>query len=126
VSRFDSSSADPRALRASAGTAANASPARFARRGCHVVETSSPLEAISEIGESRLYLRAIVIGDTEPAPHAAELRRFFGETYPGVPVIDVGRTRTRGTPRITVDGAPALELPNENLVGMHEHLGGLV
>jgi hypothetical protein len=101
--------------------------AAFRAIGCHVIEASSPLEAIAEIDQSRRHLWAIVIGDTKPASHADELRRFFAETYPGVSVIDVGeRVPTRGTPMINVDRAPVLALQIERLVGMHEHLGGLV
>lgn len=96
----------------------------FRRMGCHVIEVSSPLEAIAEIDQSRLHLWAVVIGDTKPASHADELRRFFGDAYPGVPVIDVGeRKPTRGTLMINVDGAATLALQIENLVG-HEYLGG--
>lgn len=63
--------------------------------GCHVIEASSPLEAITEIDQSRLHLRAVVVADTEPASGGEDLRRFLRETYAGVPLIDVGQ-RPRG------------------------------
>jgi CheY-like chemotaxis protein len=80
--------------------------------GCYVIEVSSPLEAIAEIDQSRLHLLAVVIADTKLASHADELRRFLGEAYPGVPLIDVGRrVRGRGTSHIDVDGVPARQSP---------------
>ena len=101
--------------------------AAFRAVGFHVIEVSSPLEAIAEIDQSRLHLWAVVIADTELASHADELRKFLGETYPEVPLIDVGqRVRRAGTTNLSVDGVPDLALQIDNLVGIPEQLGGLV
>lgn len=99
----------------------------FRAMGCHVIEVSSPLEAIAEIDQSRLHLWAAVIADSKLASQAEELRNFLAETYPGVPLIDVGqRPRREGTTRLSVDGVPDLALQVFNLVGMPEQLGGTV
>jgi hypothetical protein len=101
--------------------------AAFRATGCHVIEVSSPLEAIVEIDQSRLHLWAVVIADTELASDAEDLRRFFGETHPTVPVIDVGRRdRVPGTTSLSVDGIPDLALQVFRLVGMPEQHGGTV
>ena len=101
--------------------------AAFRATGCHVIEVSSPLEAIAEIDESRLHLWAVVIADTLPASHANELRKFLREMYPVVPLIEVGqRVPTRTTSRINVDGVPALALQSDNLVGIPEQRGGAI
>jgi len=68
--------------------------AAYRATGWHVIEVSSPLEAISEIDQSRLHLWAVVIADTEIASHADELRTFLGEAYPRVPLIVVGQRET--------------------------------
>jgi hypothetical protein len=54
--------------------------------GYHVIEVSSPLEAIAEMDQSRLHLRAVIVVDTKPASHAEALRRFLRETYAEVPI----------------------------------------
>jgi CheY-like chemotaxis protein len=99
--------------------------AAFRATGYEVIEVSSPLEAISEIDQSRLRLWAVVIADTEIASHADELRRFLGETCPRVPLIVVGqRIRRPDTARISVDGIPDLAMQIDSLVSMRE-LGGM-
>ncbi len=93
--------------------------------GCHVIEVSSPLEAIAEIDQSRLHLWAVVIADTELASQADELHRFLGEAYPHLPLIDVGkRARRPGTTTIDVDGVSALAWQIDHLVGVRERIGG--
>jgi CheY-like chemotaxis protein len=90
-----------------------------------VIEVSSPLEAIAEIDQSRLHLWAVVIADTRLAAHADDLRKFLGETYPDVPLIDVSQqVHTPGTTSLDLDGIPALALQIDNLVGIREQLGG--
>lgn len=59
----------------------------FRAMGCHVIEVSSPLEAIAQIDQSRLHLWAVVVADTKLTSEAEELRRFLGETHPDVPQI---------------------------------------
>jgi hypothetical protein len=99
--------------------------AAFRATGCHVIEVSSPLEAIAEIDQSRLHLWAVVIADTQPASRANELRRWLGELYPEVPLLDMGqRVPARVTPMITVDGFPTVALQMGNLVGTHEQFVG--
>ena len=99
--------------------------AAFRATGCHVIEASSPLEAIAEIDQSWLHLWAVVIADTKVASHAEELRRFLGEVYPDVPLIDVGpRDRMPGTTNISVEGAPDLALQIFNLVAVPDQLAG--
>lgn len=99
----------------------------FRTTGCHVIEASSPLEAIAEIDQSRLHLRAVVIADTELASHADELRGFLGEMYPAVPLIELGqRDRTTGKNSLCVDRVSDLALQIFDLVGMPEQLGGTV
>jgi len=63
--------------------------AAFRATGFLVIEVGSPLEAIAEIDQSRLHLWGVVIADTKLAAHADHLRRFLGEMYPDVPLIDV-------------------------------------
>lgn len=100
--------------------------AAFRATGYDVIEVSSPLEAISEIDQSRLRLWAVVIADTDIASHADELRTFLRETYPRVPLIVVGqRMLRRGMARISVDGIPDLAMQIDRMVGMREQLGGL-
>jgi len=60
--------------------------AAFRATGYDVIEASSPLDAISQIDQSRLDLWAVLIADTVIASHADELRRFLGEAYPRVPL----------------------------------------
>jgi len=87
--------------------------------GCHVVETSSSLEAISALGESQLHPWAVVVADTDVYPRADELRRFLGEAYPGVPLIAIGeRGCARSTACLSVDRIPDLALQVYNLVSM--------
>jgi CheY-like chemotaxis protein len=101
--------------------------AAFRAIGYDVIEVSSPLEAIAEIDQSRLHLWAVVIADTKLASHADELRRVLGETYPEVPLIDVGqRGRRLGTTSLSVDGTADLALQIDNLVGSSEQLAGTV
>ena len=64
--------------------------AAFRAVGCVVIEVSSPLEAIAAIDQSQLHLWGVVIGDTEIASRADELREFLSVTYPHVPLIVVG------------------------------------
>ena len=98
--------------------------AAFRATGCSVIEVSSPLEAITEIGQSRLHLRAVVIADTELASRADELRRFLDEAYPRVPLIVVGRRRHgHGRTRISVDRVPDLALQIDHVVGMSGQVG---
>jgi CheY-like chemotaxis protein len=56
----------------------------FRAMGCHVIEVSSPLEAIAKIDQSRLHLWAVMVADSKLASQAEELRRFLGETHPDV------------------------------------------
>jgi len=100
--------------------------AAFRATGCHVIEVSSPLEAITEIDQSRLHLWAVVIADTELAARADELRRFLGETYPRVPLIVVGEgVRRHDTTWISADRIPDLALQIDNLVGLRDQPGGM-
>ena len=65
-----------------------------------------------------------VVADTTVASYADALRRFLGEVYPEVPLIDVGRReRMPGKTRLDVDGIPDLALQIFNLVGVPEQLG---
>lgn len=99
----------------------------FRAMGYHVIEVSSPLEAIMEIDQSRLHLWAVVIGDTEIASSADELRTFVGETYPQVPLIVVGDgVPTRDPTTISVDDVPDLALQVNNVIDMREYLGATV
>lgn len=101
--------------------------AAFRATGCDVIQASSPLEAISEIDQSPVHLRAVVIADTVIASHADHLRTFLRETYPGVPLIVVGqRMRGHDTTRISVDEIPDLATQIDGMVGMREQLGGIV
>jgi hypothetical protein len=59
--------------------------AGYRATGCHVIEVSSPLEAIVALDQSRLHLWAVVIGQ------AGDLHEFLDEAYPDVRVIDVGQ-----------------------------------
>lgn len=87
--------------------------------GCHVIEASSSLEAISALGESQLHPWAVVIADTDVHPRADELRRFLGEAYPGLPLIVIGeRGCARSTACLSVDRIPDLALQVYNLVSM--------
>ena len=98
--------------------------AAFRATGCFVIEASTPLEAIAEIDQSRLHFWAVVIADSKIASHAAELRRFLGERYPQVPLIDVGRRdRFPGTTSLRIDGVPDLARQIFNLVGLPGQLG---
>jgi hypothetical protein len=56
----------------------------FRAMGCHVIEVSSPLEAIAKIDQSRLHLWAVMVADSKLASQAEELRRFLAETHPDV------------------------------------------
>ena len=98
--------------------------AAFRAAGCQVIEVSTPLEAIAEIDQSRLHLWAVVIADTEHASQANELRKFVGETYPDVRLIDIGqRVRGHGTTHVSVEG---LAMRIHDLAGMRESLGTAV
>ena len=101
--------------------------AAFRATGCDVIEASSPLEAISEIDQSRVHLWAVVIADTEIASHADDLRTFLRETYPGVPLIVVGqRARRQGTRSLYVDRIPDLAMQVGTMVGLCGPQGGPV
>jgi len=83
----------------------------FRAIGYHVIDVSSPLEAIAMIDQSRLHLSAVVIASTKLASHAGDLRRFLRETYPEVPLIDIDERACK--PRETYLGseaAPAWQL----------------
>ncbi|HEY5938776.1 MAG TPA: PilZ domain-containing protein [Kofleriaceae bacterium] len=98
--------------------------AAFRAAGCHVIEVSSPLEAIAEIDQSRLHLWAVVIADTKRASQANELRKFVAETYPYVRLIDIGRrVRGHGTTRLSVDGIPDLAVQIHDFVATRESVG---
>lgn len=99
--------------------------AAFRAIGYHVIEVSSPLEAIVEIDQSRLHLWAVVIADTKLASHADDLRAFLNETHPEVPLIDVGqRTCRGGRASLTVDEIPDLARQVGKLAGIPEQPGG--
>ena len=99
--------------------------AAFRAIGHHVIEVSSPLEAIVEIDQSQLHLWAVVIADTKLAAHADELRKFIRETHPELPLIDLGqRTRRAGATRLSVDEIPDLAWQIDNLVGIPEQHRG--
>lgn len=98
--------------------------AAFRGTGCNVIEVSTPLAAIAEIDQSGLHLSAVVIADSKVASYADELRRFLGDVYPHVPLIDV--TRREGTPGKTsldTHGTPDLALQVSSLVGVPGQLG---
>ena len=99
--------------------------AAFRAIGYHVIEVSSPLEAIVEIDQSRLHLWAVVIADTKLASQADDLRAFLGETHPEVPLIDVGQGTCRtGRTSLSVGDIPDLAWQVGNLAAIPEHLGG--
>ena len=83
---------------------------------------SSALEAIAEIDQSRLHLRAVVIADTEVASHADDLRSYLREACPCVPMVVVGAGR-RTRAHLTVDRFPDLALQIHSLVAMRDPIG---
>jgi len=87
--------------------------AAFRAIRCVVIEVSSPLEAIIALDQSRLHLWGVIIGDTEIASRADELREFLAATYPQVPLIVVG------------EGGSSLAPQIDNLVGRRHHLGAV-
>lgn len=98
--------------------------AAFRAIGCHVIEVSSPLEAIAELDQSGLHLRAVVIADTKVTSHADELRGHLRELYPRVPLIDVGEHEaTHHTENRPAESVPDLALQIFNLMGEPEQLG---
>ena len=90
--------------------------------GCHVIEASSPVAAIAGLAHHRLRLWAVIIGDTELASRADDLRRFLREVYPRTPLIAVGEGR-RTHAHLTVDRFPDLALQIHDLVGMRAQIG---
>jgi arginine decarboxylase-like protein len=61
----------------------------FLAAGMHAIQTSSPLEAIAELDESRLHPWAIVIANSRGAH---QLRAFLGNLYPRIPMMTIGAT----------------------------------
>jgi CheY-like chemotaxis protein len=101
--------------------------AAFRATGNHVIEVSSPLEAIAGIDQSRLHLWAVVIADTQIASQADELREYLGQAYPRVPLIVIGeRVRRHDTTRISVDRIPDLAFQIDHVIGMREQPGRAV
>jgi hypothetical protein len=99
--------------------------AAFRETGCVVIETSSPLEAIIAIDQSRLHLWGVVIADTELASRADELREFLTMMYPQVPLIVVGEgERVHGSWINSAHGWN-LALQVDNLVGRGHDLCAL-
>jgi len=96
--------------------------AAFRAAGARVIEVSSALEAIAEIDQSRLHLRAVVIADTEVASHADDLRSYLREACPCVPMVVVGAGR-RTRAHLTVDRFPDLALQIHSLVAMRDPIG---
>ena len=88
----------------------------FRDTGCHVIETTSPLEAVMALDESKLHPWAVVIAETDSV-RTDELRSFLREAYPCLPLIAIGeRGRTRSTACLSVDGIPDLALQVHALV----------
>ena len=86
--------------------------------GFHVIEASSPVEAIAYLGESQLHPWAIAIADSDVDASADELRRFMDDLYPCIPLIAIGHRRhTRSTTSLVVDQVPDLALQVLCLVG---------
>lgn len=89
----------------------------FRDTGCHVIEATSPLEAIIALDESKLHPWAVVIAETDFDLRADELRSFLREAYPCLPLIAIGeRGRTRSTTCLSVDRIPDLALQVHDLV----------
>lgn len=83
--------------------------AAFRSLAFHVIEASSPLEAISALDNSALHPWAVAIADTEVAAHAEALRAFFDEVYPTLRQIAIGdRGPERSAEVLTVDAIPDL------------------
>jgi hypothetical protein len=61
----------------------------FRAIGIRAIQTSTPLEAIAELDESRLHPWAIMIADSADAS-ADQLRTFLGARYPRVPMMTIG------------------------------------
>jgi CheY-like chemotaxis protein len=94
--------------------------AAFRVIGVHVIEATSPIEAIADLDESQLHPWAIAIADSDLDASAVELRRFIGEIYPCVPLIAIGRLRHAGaSASLVVDEIPDLALQVLHLFDIH-------
>lgn len=70
----------------------------FRSAGCHVIEVSSPLEAIAHLGGSRFELGLIAIADTIPEAVAEQLREFLLDEHPGAHMVAIGRSAAHRAP----------------------------
>jgi hypothetical protein len=59
----------------------------FRAAGCSVMEVSSTLEALVQLGRSRYAPELIVLGDAMPEHLAEELRDFLMDEHPGARVV---------------------------------------
>lgn len=64
----------------------------FEAGGCVVVEASTPLEAITRLGESHFEPDLVAIADSLPVAISEELRRFVGAEHPHAMLVSIGDT----------------------------------
>jgi len=64
----------------------------FRIAGCHVHETSTPLEAIAHLSSARFAPSVIAVADTMPVSVGKELRAFLLEQDPHVHMLAIGRS----------------------------------
>jgi hypothetical protein len=70
----------------------------FRSAGCHVIEASTPLEAIAHLGGARFELGLIAIADTVPEAVAEDLREFLLDEHPGAHMVAIGSSPAHRDP----------------------------
>jgi len=62
----------------------------FRAAGCSVIDVTTPLQAIVQLGESRFEPDLIAIADSLPTTTANELRQFVEHEHPGAKLVTIG------------------------------------
>ena len=62
----------------------------FRAAGCKVIDVTTPLQAIVQLGEQRFEPELIAIADSLPTTTAAELRQFVEHEHPRAQLVTIG------------------------------------